>query len=146
MRASNDAAQKAQQERRRASDDPPIVTLREVDPGALWVWMRLARDPTTEETDLLGAVVAAWFALGRLGGFNAGNLQLSQAGASEGSVSFDLLLSSPPLVFPLFMPLYSSGPLSPHSSPLFLPGEWGRRRGPVWSRLRQRRVGSPRLP
>ncbi|GAB4814579.1 hypothetical protein N2152v2_001625 [Parachlorella kessleri] len=66
-------------------DAPMKVSFREVDPFDLWVWLELYHPPTSSELEMLQAGVAqpavlevinSWFMLGRLGGYNAGNLQV----------------------------------------------------------------------
>jgi predicted small integral membrane protein len=41
------------------------------------VWLQLHRQPSQEDLELLEAVLSSWFMIGRLGGFNAMNLQAS---------------------------------------------------------------------
>jgi hypothetical protein len=86
---------------------PPSVVFRDVDTFDLWLWFEFA-DPSTggprraaagggggaassaavtpRERDALDALLRAWFVLGKMGGFDSGNLQASQAAA--GDVSF----------------------------------------------------------
>ena len=40
------------------------------------LWFELYRMPSGRETDLLEEVLASWFMLGRLGSYNAQNLQV----------------------------------------------------------------------
>ena len=39
------------------------------------IWVELARPPSADQRELLDYVFQAWYALGRLGGFNSLNLQ-----------------------------------------------------------------------
>ena len=41
------------------------------------IWLELYNDPTQLEKDTLDAVFTAWFTLGRCGGFNAQNMQVT---------------------------------------------------------------------
>lgn len=49
-----------------------------VDPFAVTLWFESATAWTPDDADLLDGVLTAWFLLGRLGGFNSSNLQLSR--------------------------------------------------------------------
>jgi hypothetical protein len=90
---------------------PPSVVFRDVDTFDLWLWFEFA-DPSTggprraaaaggggngaassaavtpRERDALDALLRAWFVLGKMGGFDSGNLQASQAPSGGGDVSF----------------------------------------------------------
>jgi hypothetical protein len=61
---------------REGSETPPTVAFRQVDPFKLWVWVQLLDAPSSREQDLLESCVKAWFMIGKLGGFNSGNLQV----------------------------------------------------------------------
>jgi hypothetical protein len=90
-------------------EPPPTVVFRDVDTFDLWLWFEFA-DPSTggprrsaasaapvavtpRERDALDALLRAWFVLGKMGGFDASNMQASQAVA--GDVSF-LSYEQPP--------------------------------------------------
>jgi hypothetical protein len=47
-----------------------------VDSFNLWTWIQLYRPPTGTDLEMLQEVLNSWFLLGRLGGFNSGNLQV----------------------------------------------------------------------
>ena len=49
----------------------------------LWVWVELPKPPTGDEKELLSALLASWFAVGRSGGYNALNQQCQNAGAAK---------------------------------------------------------------
>jgi hypothetical protein len=58
------------------------VRFREVDPFNCWIWLRLAHPPGQGERGYLETAFDSWFFLGKLGAFNAENLQThEQAGA-----------------------------------------------------------------
>lgn len=64
------------------------VTFREVDPFDLWVWARIPANVSSEDKELLGEVLKAWFILGKLGGFNSLKLHVQRhADAGPTSVS-----------------------------------------------------------
>lgn len=43
------------------------------------VWFELLQTPSEDDLGLLDAVLSSWFMIGRLGGFNAMNLQVHKA-------------------------------------------------------------------
>ena len=57
------------------------VRFREVDPFNCWIWLRLAEPLTEAEKPYLTEVFDSWYYLGKLGGFNAENLQVHEEGA-----------------------------------------------------------------
>jgi hypothetical protein len=65
------------------------VRFREVDPFNCWIWLRFANPPGKGERDYVEAVFDSWFVLGKLGGFNAENLQAHGAGAELSWMSYD---------------------------------------------------------
>ncbi|KIZ02254.1 hypothetical protein MNEG_5706 [Monoraphidium neglectum] len=60
---------------RSGSEAPPSVVFREVDPFDLWVWLELGTPLTSSERDMLSSALKSWFVIGKLGGYNSGNLQ-----------------------------------------------------------------------
>lgn len=56
------------------------VIFREVNPFDLWIWVEFAEPPTPIEQQYLEEVFNSWFFLGKLGGFNAENLQVQETG------------------------------------------------------------------
>ena len=57
------------------------VRFRELDPFNCWIWLRLAHPLAQGERGYLDTVFDSWFVLGKLGGFNAENLQAHDGGA-----------------------------------------------------------------
>ena len=57
------------------------VRFREVDPFNCWIWIRFAHPPGPGERAYVETAFDSWFFLGKLGGFNAENLQAHEAGA-----------------------------------------------------------------
>lgn len=51
------------------------VRFREFDPFNCWIWLRFAHPPGQGERGYLETTLDSWFFLGKLGGFNAENLQ-----------------------------------------------------------------------
>lgn len=56
-------------------ETPPKVAFREIDPFDCWVWAEFHAVPSTRDKELLDSCVKAWFMVGKLGGYNSGNLQ-----------------------------------------------------------------------
>ena len=65
------------------------VHFREVDPFNCWLWMRFTAPPGQGERDYLETTFDSWFFLGKLGGFNAENLQAHDAGAEISWLAYD---------------------------------------------------------
>ncbi|MEB3352605.1 MAG: DUF3531 family protein [Cyanobacteriota bacterium] len=65
------------------------VRFREVDPFSCWLWFRFREPPSKGETDYVEGVLDSWFVLGKLGGFNAGNLQVQESGDELGWLAYD---------------------------------------------------------
>ena len=42
------------------------------------VWLELYRTPSEEDRELINEVFQSWYMLGRLGGFNGMNMQVSE--------------------------------------------------------------------
>ncbi len=70
---------------RSGSTVPTLVTFREVNPFSCWIWIESHNAIAEMERPLLEEVFKAWFVLGKLGGFNAYNMQASE---TYDSVSF----------------------------------------------------------
>ncbi len=56
------------------------VIFREVDPFNCWVWLHFADVPNQGEKNYIDGIFDSWYVIGRLGGFNAENLQAHQEG------------------------------------------------------------------
>ncbi|MFN5193232.1 MAG: DUF3531 family protein [Cyanobacteriota bacterium] len=56
------------------------VRFRDVDPFGCWLWLRFRDPPSQGERGYVEGVLDSWFVLGKLGGFNAGSLQVQDAG------------------------------------------------------------------
>jgi hypothetical protein len=65
------------------------VAFRECDWFDLWVWVEFADAPSEREKQLLDEVLASWFLIGKLGGFNATNLQVQESGADISYLDYD---------------------------------------------------------
>ena len=57
-----------------------LVEFREFNPFDLWIWIEFETTPSEQEKLYLEQVFESWFYLGKLGAFNAENLQVQDAG------------------------------------------------------------------
>jgi hypothetical protein len=65
------------------------VRFREFDPFNCWLWLRFAEVTQKGERDYVDAVLDSWFVLGKLGGFNAENLQVQEGADSISWLDYD---------------------------------------------------------
>ena len=56
------------------------VHFREVDPFNCWIWLRFVDVPAQGERSYIDGIFDSWYVIGRLGGFNSGNLQAHEEG------------------------------------------------------------------
>ncbi len=56
------------------------IQFREFDPFNVWFWLEFSTVPSEIEKQYLEEVFSSWFFLGKLGGFNAENLQVQEMG------------------------------------------------------------------
>ena len=56
------------------------VVFREIDPFNCWIWLRFLEIPNQGEKNYIDALFDSWYVVGRLGGFNAENLQVHDQG------------------------------------------------------------------
>jgi Protein of unknown function (DUF3531) len=65
------------------------VTFREFDPFDVWIWVQFPMVPSEMERQYLEEAFSSWFYLGKLGAFNAENLQIQDAGLEISYMSYD---------------------------------------------------------
>ncbi|NER79627.1 MAG: DUF3531 family protein [Leptolyngbya sp. SIO1D8] len=56
------------------------IQFRECDFFNLWIWLRFPTVPSVMEQQYVEEIFNSWFFLGKLGGFNAENLQVQETG------------------------------------------------------------------
>ena len=56
------------------------IQFREFNPFDLWFWLEFETVPSAMEQSYIEEVFNSWFYLGKLGGFNAENLQVQETG------------------------------------------------------------------
>lgn len=65
------------------------VRFREIDPFNCWIWLRFPHPPGEGERGYVETAFDSWFFLGKLGGFNAGNLQAHEGGGDLSWMAYD---------------------------------------------------------
>jgi hypothetical protein len=65
------------------------VEFRECDPFDLWIWLEFSTVPSSMEQQYIEEVFNSWFFLGKLGGFNAENLQVQETGLDISYLDYD---------------------------------------------------------
>jgi hypothetical protein len=65
------------------------IQFRECDFFNLWIWLELSTVPSPMERQYIEEVFDSWFYLGKLGGFNAENLQVQDAGLEVSYMDYD---------------------------------------------------------
>jgi len=65
------------------------IQFREYDPFDLWMWIEFNTVPSNREKQYLEEVFNSWFFLGKLGGFNAENIQVQEIGLDISYMEYD---------------------------------------------------------
>ena len=65
------------------------VYFREVNPFDVWIWIKFSTVPSRRETEFVEELFNSWFYLGKLGGFNAENLQVQDTGLEISYMNYD---------------------------------------------------------
>eukprot|EP00899_Mesostigma_viride_P013243 jgi/Mesvir1/2191/Mv16695-RA.1 len=65
------------------------VSFREYDPFDLVIWWQFYSIPSEKEMELFEEVVKSWFVIGKLGGYNADNLQVMDKEAEVSGMEYD---------------------------------------------------------
>jgi hypothetical protein len=65
------------------------VEFRECDFFNLWIWLGFNTVPSPQEQQYVDEVFSSWFFLGKLGGFNAENLQVQDTGLELSYMPYD---------------------------------------------------------
>lgn len=66
-----------------------IVEFRECNFFNIWIWLKFENIPSSMEQQYLEEVFDSWFFLGKLGGFNAENLQVQETGLDISYLPYD---------------------------------------------------------
>ena len=65
------------------------IQFREYNPFDLWIWLEFSTIPSSMEKEYLEELFNSWFYLGKLGGFNAENLQVQDVGVDVSYMEYD---------------------------------------------------------
>jgi hypothetical protein len=65
------------------------IRFREFDPFNCWIWLRFSNPPGQGERGYVETAFDSWFFLGKLGAFNAENLQVHEEGADVSWMGYD---------------------------------------------------------
>jgi hypothetical protein len=65
------------------------IEFREFNPFDLWIWLQFPTVPSRMEQQYIEEVFNSWFYLGKLGGFNAENLQVQDTGIEISYLEYD---------------------------------------------------------
>ena len=65
------------------------VQFREFDPFNVWIWIEFSTVPSEMEKQYIEELFSSWFFLGKLGGFNAENLQVQDMGLEISYMTYD---------------------------------------------------------
>jgi hypothetical protein len=65
------------------------IRFREFDPFNVWIWIEFYMVPSEMERQYVEEVLDSWFFLGKLGGFNAENLQVQEMGLDISYMDYD---------------------------------------------------------
>jgi hypothetical protein len=66
------------------------IIFREFNPFDLWIWLEFSANPSRIEQQYIEELFASWFYLGKLGGFNAENLQVQENGVDISHMDYDI--------------------------------------------------------
>lgn len=69
--------------------DPMQILFREFDPFNVWIWFEFSTVPSELEKQYVEEVFNSWFFLGKLGAFNAENLQVQETGLDLSYMEYD---------------------------------------------------------
>ncbi|KKJ01405.1 DUF3531 family protein [Prochlorothrix hollandica] len=65
------------------------VEFREFNPFDVWLWFEFSTVPSHAEQQYIAEALSSWFFMGKLGGFNAENLQIQDEGMEISYMHYD---------------------------------------------------------
>ena len=65
------------------------IEFREINPFDVWIWLRFSTVPSEREKQFVEELFDSWFYMGKLGGFNAENLQVLETGLDISYLHYD---------------------------------------------------------
>ncbi len=65
------------------------IEFREINPFDVWIWLKFSTVPSEREKQFVEELFNSWFYLGKLGAFNAENLQVQETGLDISYLHYD---------------------------------------------------------
>ncbi|WP_315784713.1 DUF3531 family protein [Fischerella sp. JS2] len=65
------------------------IQFREFNPFDLWIWLKFSTMPSQREKEYVEELFDSWFYMGKLGAFNAENLQVQETGLDLSYMNYD---------------------------------------------------------
>ncbi len=65
------------------------IEFREFNPFDLWIWIKFSTIPSRREREYVEELFNSWFYMGKLGAFNAENLQIQETGSELSYMRYD---------------------------------------------------------
>jgi hypothetical protein len=65
------------------------IQFREFNPFDLWIWLKFSTVPSQREKEYVEELFDSWFYMGKLGAFNAENLQVQETGLDISYMNYD---------------------------------------------------------
>lgn len=77
------------------------IKFREFNPFDIWIWIEFDNVPSQMEKQYVEELFNSWFYLGKLGGFNAENLQIQDLGIDISYIEYDQDLADNSMMSPM---------------------------------------------
>lgn len=77
------------------------VQFREFNPFDLWIWLEFETNPSPMEQQYIEEVFNSWFYLGKLGAFNAENLQVQDQGIDISYMDYETSTANSIMMAPM---------------------------------------------
>ncbi|MGF1478508.1 MAG: DUF3531 family protein [Cyanophyceae cyanobacterium] len=77
------------------------IQFREFNPFDLWIWLEFETVPSPMEQQYVEEVFNSWFYLGKLGGFNAENLQVQETGIEISYMDYKADIAAESMMAPM---------------------------------------------
>ncbi len=65
------------------------IHFREINPFDVWIWIKFSTVPSQREKQFVEELFDSWFYMGKLGAFNAENLQVQETGLDISYMNYD---------------------------------------------------------
>ncbi len=65
------------------------IQFREIDPFDIWIWLKFSTVPSQREKEYVEELFDSWFYMGKLGAYNAENLQVQETGLDLSYMNYD---------------------------------------------------------